>query len=449
MTSCKDDEGGTNGGKVGKLTHMNIVDAKLLFITSSTSSSKLYGIKNSSLKSTSEMNDEIYAIEYLDNNGKPIEEKAPHYIYDTEDFLIIFFKESYGWVVEEEVYFVRKTDGTVYQIPNEYIPSLSGYNELIFNSNLNKRRFRYTNIVNDLDFLDICFDRNKNFYYTAIHCLNSGVCPHILYQVSSVSNSGINFKQISAENETVWGFCIDDAGNSVYGRAGGEWMQYISTDGNIGEPIPVITRTNWDAPISAYKFVWNGTDGIMALLTVWGEYDSEGWYTSYSKNRHYLMKMENGQFVKKREIALDFGNNYPSSRNVFYVHGKVIYSHSHGSAITLVNISNENSYHEMPCSVEANIVINGELYNFDKNTFSLTHIDTNNGSTTQIFSLNKSAFSDYLVTCIMDVTESGIMFGAYRLSDKMNVVAKIGSDNVFTILQSNSGEVSVITPMNP
>ena len=297
-----------------------------------------------------------------------------------------------------------------------------------------------------MDFIDICYDKNNNYYYTAIRCLSSGECPHILYQVSSISNAGINFKQVSAGNETVQGFCIDDAGNIIYCRAGGEWMRYISATGNIGEPIPIITRTNGDAPMSAYKFVWNGSDGIMALFTMWGEYNLDGWYSSFSKNKHYLMKLKNGQFEKIKELSLDFSNNYPSSYNVFYVHEKVIYNHYYGDAITLVDISNENSYREIPCSVEANIVINDELYNFDKNTFSLTHINIDNGTTTPIFSLDKSVLSDYLITCIMDVTESGIMFGAYRLSDKINVVAKIGLDNVLTILQSNSGEISIVMP---
>jgi len=446
--SCKDD--GKKDNDAGKFARMNIAEAKLLFIASSASSSKLYGIKNSSsLRSSSDTGDEIYEIEYLDDNDKPIKDKTPDYIYDAGDFLIVFFKNSAGWVVEEEAYFVRKTDGTVYEVPNEYIPSLSGYNELIFNSTINKRRFRYTNTINDMDFLNFCYDKNKNIYYTVIRCLSNGECPLILYRVSSISNAVINYKQISTENETVWGFCTDDAGNVIYGRAGGEWMRYISSDGNIGKPIPVITRTNWDEPVSVYKFVWNGSNGIMAFLTVLGEYTSDGWYTSYPKNKYYLMVMENGQFVKKREITLDFSNNYPSSYNVFHVQGKVIYSHYFGNTATLVDISGEKSYREIPCSVEANIIINDKLYNFDKNAFSLTYINIDNGTTSPIFALNKSALSDYYVTCIIDVTESSVTFGAYRLSDKMNVVAKIGLDNVLTILQSNSGEVSVIMPLNP
>jgi len=447
FSGCRNDESGSNNNK-GSFTQMNIKDAKTLFIASSNLSSKMYGIKKSSLRSTSE-GEEIYEINYLDENGNRIEEKIPNYIYDAGDFLIVFFKKSQGWVVEEEVYFVRKTDGVVYEAPNEYFPTPCGSNGLIFNSNLNKRRFRFSDSINDLDFLNISYDRDNNFYYTAIRCSSNGECPNTLYRASAISSAAINFKQVSAENETVDDFCVDDTGNIIYIRAGGEWMRYISANGIIGELIPIITKTNWDAPVSAYKFIWNGTDGIMALLTVWGEYSSDGWYTSYPKSRNYLMKLENGQFVKIKEISLEFNNNYPSSYNVFYVHGKVIYSHYYGSTSTLVDISNENSYREIPCSVEANIVINDALYSFNKNTFSLTHINIDNGTTTPIFTLDKSGLSDYFITCIMDVTESSVIFGAYRLSDKVNVIAKIGLDNVLTILQSNSGEVSVVTSLNP
>lgn len=447
FSSCTDNDNDGKDSK-GSFTRMNIEGAKTLFISSSNSGAKMYGIKKSSLKSTSG-SEEIYEINYLDENDKPIEDKIPNYIYDAGDFLVVFFKKVSGWVVEEEVYFVRKTDGRVYEVPDEYFPSLDEYNELMFNSNINKRRFRHTNTINDLDFLNICYDKYNNFYYKAIRCLSNGECPQILYRVSSISHAAINFKQVSAENEKVWGFCVDDAGNIIYSRAGGEWMRYISADGIIGEPIPVIIRTNWDAPVSAYKFIWKGANGIMALFTVWGEYDSDGWYSSYPKSRHYLMKLENGKFVKVREISLELSNNYPSSYNVFYVQGKVIYSHYFGNSATLVDISGENSYREIPCSVEANIVINDKLYNFDNNTFSLTYIDIDNGATTPVFTLDKSVLSDYFIRCIMDVTESSIVFGAYRLSDNINVVAKIELGNVLTILQSNSGEISVITTLNP
>jgi len=55
FSGCKDGDNGSNGN----FTRMNIENAKTLFIASSNSVSKMYGIKNSSLKSTSE-GDEIY-----------------------------------------------------------------------------------------------------------------------------------------------------------------------------------------------------------------------------------------------------------------------------------------------------------------------------------------------------------------------------------------------------
>ena len=443
IPSCKDDD--IKGEKSGKLSRMNIADAKMLYITSHESVSKLFGIKKSSiLISMYETNDEIYEIEYFDENSEPIEDKAPHYIYDAGDFLIFFFKKVDGWLVEEEVCFVRKIDGKVFEVPNDYIPSLSGYNKLIFNSNINKRSV-YSNRISDLDFLNICYDKDNNFYYTAISCQDDGTCPHTLYCVPSISNAAINFKQVSAESETVWGFCVDNTGNAIYGRAGGEWMRYVSNDGIISEPIPVIIRAqNSDYPLEVYLFVWAGTDGIMSLKEERGEQFPDGSFTSHQTPKYYLMKMENGKFINKREIMLDFKNSLPSSYNVFYVDKKIFYSHYN----VLVEISNENSYREIPCSVKANTVINDKLYNFNIESFSLTHINTDNGATTLIFNLDKSVLSDYHIAYIMDVTESSVTFGAYRLSDRMYFVAKINLDNSVTMLQDNSGEVSAITFLN-
>ena len=447
-TSCKDDA--LKDEKSGKVSHMNIANAKTLYITSHESISKLYGIKKSSmLRSMSETDGEIYEIEYFDEDSKPIEGKSPHYIYDAGDFLILFFKRSEGWLVEEEVCFVRKIDGVVFEIADDYIPSISGYNGLIFNSNVNKRSI-YSNVVGDLDFINICYDKNDNFYYTAILCQNDGTCPHTLYRVPSISNAAINFKQISAESETVWGFCVDDAGNAIYGRAGGEWMRYVSNSGVISEPIPVIIRAkNSDYPLENYLFVWTGTDGIMSLKVERGEQFSDGSFTSHQTPKYYLMKMEDGQFIKKREVMLDFSNSSPSSYNVFYINRRVLYSHYNGSTTTLVDISNESSYCEIPCSVKANAVINDKLYNFNAESFSLTHIDVDNGATTLIYDLDKSLLSDFHIACIIDVTESGITFSAYRLSDNTYIVARINSDNIVTILQDNSGKVSAITSLNP
>ena len=448
--SCKDKE-----EKARKFARMNIAEAKLLYIASSSSSSKLYGIKKSSLKSTSDANDEIYEIEYLDENGKLIEGIIPDYIFDAGDFLIVIFEkfneQTTGWVNKSDAYFVKKSDGSAYKIPDEYFPSVSGNQELFYNHNTNIRRFRYSNIINNWDFLNFCYDKNNNIYFTVVDCSkNPGhACPHIVYKV--YPSSTMNFQQVS-KDDGAWGYCLDDNGNLIYG-SGYEQMRFGSTNGSFSEPIPTIVRANNNVPLEIYRFVWAGADGIMSLKTVIYDICPETGEVIIDNRppRQYLMKMENGQFVKKSEIALDFSmdNNYPSSYNVFYVRGKVIYSHFYGSTATLVDVSNVNSYREIPCSVEANIVINNELYHFDKNTFSLTHINIDNGATTPVFSLDKSVLSDYSISCIMDVTESSIMFGAYRRSDNMKVVAKIGLGNVLTIMQSNSGDVSVIMPLNP
>ena len=435
----------------GTFKRMNIEDAKTLFIVSSNSVSKMYGVKNASLKSTSE-DDEIYEITYLDNNNKPIEGKIPNYIYDAGDFLVVIFEKNNNQnnsgayeKTNPDAYFVRKTDGTAYKIPDEYFPSVNGDGGLFFNHNTNIRRFRNTNIIRDLDFLNFCYDKDNNIYYTVVHyntAPSMHALPHIVYK-ATITSSTVKFEQVSENNDNVWGYNIDYNGNIIYKF--GDKMKYGS-NGSFSEPIIIIGRYV-DIPIEIYRFVWVGNDGIMALREETADRNPSGGITTISEPRYCLMKMENGEFVKKREIKLDFSNGYPSSYNINYVQGRVIYNHSFGSTFTLVDITNENSYREIPCTVEANIVINDELYHFDRNTFSLTHINIDNGNTTPVFAFDKSVLSDYLIACIMDVTENSVMFGAYRLSDRMNVVAKIEENNELTILQINSGDVSTIMPL--
>jgi hypothetical protein len=387
FSGCKDNDGGGRSN----FTRMNIEEAKTLFIASSNSVSKMYGIKNSSLKSTSE-DEEVYEINCLDENNNPIEEKIPSYIHDAGKWLVVIFDVRQGY----EAYFVKKTDGSVYKIPDEYFPSKNENNDLFFNHNINIWRFRHTNQIRDMDFMYFGYDNDNNIYYPITRCPSTfGVCPRILYKVSSITSATINFKQISDDNDNVGSYCIDDNGNIVYG-SGSEQMRYCSANGDLGEPVPTIVRYNHGAPIEIYRFIWAGTDGIMSLKEEYREQLPDGTFVT-SPGRRYLMKMENGKFVKKREITFDFDHFYPSSFNVFYVHGKVIYSHYDESTATLIDISSENSYRETPCSVEANIVINDELYNFDKDIFSLTHINIDNGAITPVFTLDKSVLSDYII----------------------------------------------------
>ena len=125
-----------------------------------------------------------------------------------------------------------------------------------------------------------------------------------------------------------------------------------------------------------------------------------------------------------------------------------MYSYFFEGTAILVDISSMDSYREILCAVEANIVIDDKLYNFDKETFSLTHINIENGATTPVFNLDMSPLNGYVNISIMEVTESGVLFAAHRVSDRINVVAKIDLDNEFTILQSNSGMISVITTLD-
>ncbi|MDD4800997.1 MAG: hypothetical protein PHD28_08225 [Proteiniphilum sp.] len=114
----------------------------------------------------------------------------------------------------------------------------------------------------------------------------------------------------------------------------------------------------------------------------------------------------------------------------------------------IVDLSNEESYRETPCSVQANMVINNLLYHFDKNSFALKRVNIEDGTTTHVFKLDRARLEGYTVAHILDVSITGILLGAYRLSDKHYLLARMNTDNEITILQDMPGEVSLFTSLD-
>lgn len=445
LLSCQDTIDGEE--QAGRLRHMTIGEAKSLFIASHDAGATLYGVKRtSSFRSTAGSGEDIYEIEYRDQAEKRITGMKPLHVRDLGSYLLAIFQEQGN---PGEIYLVRKSDGKAFPIPEEYIPSLSGNNEILYNRSVNRRSFRTNYVDSDWDFLDIVNDKKNNFYYTALDCNNSGACPHILYRVSPAPDGDFTYMPISVENETVWGYCVDGDGNVLYGLAGGQWMRSVRADGVPGELIPTVKRTFGDSPLSVCNFVWSGTGGIMALYSFMGDYDEESnTLTPYHEPKHFLMTLKNGQFEKTREINLAFTNNFPSSANLSYVAGRVIYSHYHGGVTTLVDLSGEESYSETPCPVQANMVINNQMYHFNKNSFALTRVNINDGTTTPVFTLDRARLEGYIVSHILDVSETGILFGAYRVSDKHYLLLRMDTDNEITILKDILGEVSLFTSLD-
>ncbi len=446
LLACQDTIDGEE--QAGKLRHMNIEEAKSLFIATHDAGATLYGMKRTSpLRSTADSGEQMYEVEYRDHAGKKIRGMIPFYVRDLGDYLLTIFHEQGR---TGEIYLVRKSDGKASEIPGEYIPSLSGNNEILYNKSVNRRSFRPNYIDSEWDFLDIVKDRENNLYYTAIRCNNSGLCPHILYRASPAPGGEFTYKPLSVENETVWGFCVDGDGNVLYGLAGGRWMRSVRADGVPGELIPTVRKTNGDSPVYVCNFVWSSTEGIMALYSFMGDYDEKSYtFTPYHEPRHFLMTLKNGQFEKVREINLPFTNNFPTSTNLSHVAGKVIYSHYHGGVTTLIDLSSEEFYRETPCPVQANMVINNLLYHFDKNGLALTRVDIEDGTTTHIYKLDRARLEGYTVAHILDVSETCILLGAYRMSDKHYLLMRMNVDNEITILKDiEGGGVSLFTTLD-
>ena len=146
---------------------------------------------------------------------------------------------------------------------------------VFYSVNALSTRFNY--LSSDWDYNDILFDGSNNLYFTALKCLANGSCHHVLHRVTPTSNGELNIKPISVEDETVWWYCVDKRGNTLYGLAGGEWMRYIKANGELGERTPTVKKTYGDAPIYictscgvAQKELWRFT-----LLQPIGRYEQE------------------------------------------------------------------------------------------------------------------------------------------------------------------------------
>jgi len=416
ITSCvkKEVDGGNN--KNGTFTRMNIENVNTLFIASSNQGSKMYGFKESSLKGTSsEKDEEIFEIRYLDENGKPVEKNNPDFVYDIGDFIYVLFLDELDG---STAYFVKKTDGLIYQIPLvNSPPARSGSYEQ------KNKLFSFFGLIQ--------LDEKRNVYYP---CHSSA-----LYKVSSIASSEIQFNEVSVENDITTGFCVDNEGQIIYAyrpdNATLESARYRKQDGTF------VDMTIDDYDTGKIRCFWKGTNGCLY-----------GFMQTPVDGGVCFVKIQEGQIVKIRDVNHDillYGFD-KFSKNTFEVQGRIIYcirSSSNTNNWHLIDISNESSYKETLCSVQPNMVVKNQLCYFDDQTFSCTIINIDTGETSLLFDLDESQLSNFAIDKIISVTESGVVFSCMQLSDGKNFIVKIGLDNSVTVQQVIEGKISIITPL--
>ena len=426
---CQKEKGGENVTPA----RMNIDEAKSLFIASSTSGSKVYGVKKSSTKSTAGMDGEIFEISYLDNTGNPIVKEHPRHIYDAGNFVIVCFGDKETFLLRE-AYFVNKSNGLIYAIPQDKLPLvyLEEYDNspAMFMGRLNK----------------VQLDRDGNVYYVGVPETRK-----TLYKVSAVTSSAINITQVSAVNDYVVFFCVDSEGNILYSGSKNNSESVIryrkASDGSL-----VSYTQFWE---EHKRKVWTGTDGVMYEINTDPHYmmvEAENGHVEYTKIS--FMKMQDGQ--PSDIIQEDIVEGRVMNFYGFYVQGRIILlSRVHGTKNYLIDVSNESSYKIIPCSIETNLpfedkllVVEDKLCYFNYDAFSYTLIDIDTGQTSLLYSFDKSKLGNYDVDQIMSVTESGVVFSAIQLTDGKYVVAKLDTNGTVTIQQTIEGTVSVVMPLN-
>src|SRR5690606_17962334 len=153
-----------------------------------------------------------FEIKYLNDEGEEIQKTNPTYIYNLKDFIVLAFGEPYSYI---EAYLVKKSDGKVFEIPYEYVPSAEGSLDQYLNT---KGRIQE--------------DGNNHIYYIT----NKGT----LYKISINTPSSLKFQEVSAVNDNVLGFCVDKSGNIHYGysdsNTSNSKYRYRKSDGSFVNP---------------------------------------------------------------------------------------------------------------------------------------------------------------------------------------------------------------------
>jgi len=384
-----------------QLASITIQNAKALFISSSAQGgNKLYGIKSSALKSGDE--DEIFEIKYLNSAGEEIIKSNPSKIYNSKSYVVLMF--GYG-----ETYLVNKTSGKTFALPQEYMPYM--YEE------------KYPLFVGTSMFRE---DGNNNLYF------NQGGSK--IFKLSLNSPSSLQFEQVSAVNDNVHDFCVDGDGNIFYRGYGGiyEYLyRYRKADGSFILP----DFGEWQNYQKSYQKNY--------ILNIWVGLDEQMYVTQGKYVNDNLIVMlstiQDGVFTPIKEVNL-----FINDSEIFYVQGKMICAQDG----LLYNIASANDYFEIPCALMPTLMLNGELYNFDKETFKLTKIDVSTGTTSLVSNFDKTKLGNYDIDKIINVSVSGITFSATDLRNGNYVVAKISTDNSVEVQTTITGTVATIVSLN-
>lgn len=379
------------------LASINIQNANTLFISSSNNgSAKLYGMQSSQLKSGEE--NEVFEIKYFNAAGEEITKSNPSDVYNLKNFVVLMFHLDYSFY---ETYLVRKTDGKTFLLPTDYMPIPA---DGVCPPFLDAQAFQE--------------DGCNNLYYLRqkISAFDRDVC-----KVSLNSPSSLQIQTISAVNDYVSLFYADKEGNILYTRNAGEPMRYRKADGNF-----VLQNKNTGDPTT--MLIWTGTDGQMYAIQ------------SSNMSNFYLSKIQDGVFERIKNVSIA----QPVVQQTFCVQGKLIYAQNG----VLYNLANSDDYSEMPCAIMPTHVHNNELYNFDKNTFKLTHIDALTGATKLVFDLDESKLGNYDIDNIIHISTTGITFSATDLRNGNYVLAKISHDNAVEVKNTITGTIASIVSLN-
>ena len=414
LTACKnneDDDESNSWNNVSKLKYFGIENAKNLYISTGSSSTRSARDGSDGVKKLFKITEDGYTeeVKYLDENGKEISvTQQPETIYPINDEYIFV---GFGY---SSSYLVRKTDGAAYIVPSEIgMPEKNMFDFL--NSN------------------PIRFDNKNCMYYLYNH------------QIHKIDLSGIEALKssvVSASTDYVYHFEVDKDGNIVYSGA---------SNPSTYSPINRVKKSN---------------GGLVNISYMGGNWCFDGWLSpdgyiycikrNDETNDYVINKMNIDEKLEFSEIEYGHIDSSPYCVTTEYLvnlekNGIIVDT----NPCRIFEVYNETNNPRVVSLVNLEFntissVISTENFYYiagtdSKNNTFLIKVDPTTDEYTNLLPQN-----DYDVFSFTASESDGIVFNALRMNDGKKIIGKVGINggNVAIIDEESDVEISYLKRIN-
>lgn len=436
LTACKnneDDDESNSWNNVSKLKYFGIENAKNLYISTGSSSTRSARAGSDGVKKLFKITEDGYTeeVKYLDENGKEISvTQQPETIYPINDeYIFVGFDYSSS-------YLVRKTDGAAFDMTN------AGRPEKSYNFYKNSSLFS--------------LDGNNNLYYL-VYDYSSNSSVKKIVKVNLLGINSLESTKVSPSTDDVQTFDVDWKGNLIYdgcltsdsqnciqrikkvngglynlGNMSAYWIgldgciYYYSSDQNDYKQPEYNSETN--------SYIYYGYP--IKKITIDNNYNvTDEIYGYFSESNTNITDWLTYKIEVKNKILMIYAPNYEESKiyEVYNTEGQPRVVHLNGidlKSITAVT-SSENFYY----------IAGSDSKN---NTFLIKVNPTTDEYT------NLLTQDDYDVFSFTASETDGIVFNALRMNDGKKIIGKVGINggDVTIIDEESDVEISYLERIN-